>query len=63
MKLSFLCRVLAGLVSADTDSAEDTDPDVAVDEEEDEEEVLVDEDQIQTSVCIFSYTAVHKAKP
>lgn len=46
---------LAGHVSADPDSAEDTidDSDAAVDEEEeedDEEEVLVEEDQIQTSV-------------
>lgn len=49
MRLCF--SVLAGHVSAD--AAEDTaeDLDAAVDEEEDEEEVLVDEDQLQTSVC------------
>lgn len=46
-----------GHVSADSDSAEDIadDQDAAVDEEEeDEEEVLVEEDQIQPMVCIFS---------
>ena len=44
----------AGLVSAEPDSAEDTteDADAAVDEEEDDEEVLVEEDQIQATVCI-----------
>merc|ERR1712002_265298 len=48
--LAFPCGLISvGHVSAEPDSAEDTDPDVAVDEEEDEEEVLVEEDQIQTS--------------
>ncbi|KAM7401922.1 hypothetical protein PAMP_017199 [Pampus punctatissimus] len=48
--LAFPCGLISiGQVSADPDSAEDIDPDVAVDEEEDEEEVLVEEDQIQTS--------------
>ena len=47
---------LAGHVRADSDSAEDIieDSDVPVDEEEEEdedEEVLVDEDQMQNSVC------------
>ena len=50
----------AGHVSAQSDSSEDIaeNVDAAVDEEEDEEEVLVEEDQIQTSVCIFDNTAV-----
>lgn len=48
--LAFPCGLISiGHVSADSDSAEDTDPDVAVDEEEDDEEVLVEEDQMQTS--------------
>lgn len=48
-----------GHVSADSDSAEDIaeDADAAVDEEEDdEEEVLVEEDQIQPTVCMFLIT-------
>ncbi|XP_053171822.1 translocon-associated protein subunit alpha-like [Scomber japonicus] len=48
--LAFPCGLLSiGHVSAEPDSAEETDPDVAVDEEEDEEEVLVEEDQIQNT--------------
>lgn len=47
--------VLAGHVSADSDSAEDIadDPEAAIDEEEDddEEEVVVEEDQMRTTVC------------
>ena len=57
------CCLLTGHVSAEPDSAEETDPDVAVDEEEDEEEVLVEEDQIQNTVCIGYHTAAHEAKP
>lgn len=45
-----LYLIRSGHVSADPDSAEDTDPDVAVDEEDDDEEVLVEEDQMQPSV-------------
>lgn len=46
----------SGQVSADTDSAEDIDSDTPMDEEEDEDEVLVEEDQMQTTVCIFDQT-------
>ncbi|KAF7660670.1 hypothetical protein LDENG_00277050 [Lucifuga dentata] len=47
--LAFPCGLISiGQVSADTKSAENTDPDTAVDEEEDED-VLVEEDQMQTS--------------
>lgn len=50
-----MCILLwSGHVSADLDSAEDTDPDVAIDEEEEDEDVVVEEDQIQATVCFVA---------
>lgn len=48
--LAFPCGLISiGHASADLDSAEDTDPDVAIDEEEEDEDVVVEEDQIQAT--------------
>ncbi|XP_061778546.1 translocon-associated protein subunit alpha-like isoform X2 [Nerophis ophidion] len=50
--LAFPCGLLSvSPVSAESDSAEDIDPDASVDEEEeeDEEEILVEEDQVQST--------------
>ncbi|XP_075997174.1 translocon-associated protein subunit alpha-like [Genypterus blacodes] len=47
--LAFPCGLISiGQVSAETDSAEDTDPDTAIDEE-DEDDVVVEEDQVQVT--------------